>query len=53
MNSIAEEVMDFVEAVKEHRPPLVSLDDIKITMSIIEAAYRSMDSGSSLVTIAR
>ena len=53
LNSIAAEVVDFVQAVKGQRPHLVALDDIKVTMSIIEAAYRSLDTGSTLVSISR
>jgi predicted dehydrogenase len=53
MNSIAEEVLDFVRAVNGHRPHAVSLEHIKVTMSVVEAAYKSMESGSSLVNIPR
>ena len=52
-NSIAAEVVDFVGAVNGGRPHAVSLDDIQVTMAIIEAAYTSLDSDSSRIHIAR
>jgi predicted dehydrogenase len=46
--SVAAEIGDFVEAIREGRPPLVRPEEALITQSITDAIYRSAELGAEV-----
>jgi predicted dehydrogenase len=45
IDAMRAEVLDFVGAVRDGRPTMITLDDALASVAVIEAAYRSMEAG--------
>jgi predicted dehydrogenase len=49
--SIATEVVDFVEALESGRPPRVELAEVRDAMQALEVAYRSLEAGGNRLAV--